>query len=183
MCAQETLKRCQCRGPDQCIGRSGQHEHEELKEGTWLEPVQALLRKKVKENCNHKHCNVARKIFLEGGWTQKRLSDIGWSDVSLCQACQMEEGTEKHRPYHCPVWCEIRREIPEAFSKWEQKARTSKKEWKWQRGLVAHPLSESQRNRGHFRVKKWESKLEHYRRRLQWESGSMWLVCGAVGLR
>ena len=37
--------------------------------------------------------NVARKIFLEGGWTQKRLFDIGWSDVSQCQAYQMEEGT------------------------------------------------------------------------------------------
>ena len=32
---------------------------------------------------------------------------------------------------------EIRRKIPQAFSKWEQKARTSKREWKWQRGIVA----------------------------------------------
>ena len=69
----------------------------------------------------------------------------------------MEEGTEKHRLYHCPERHEIRREIPEAFRKWEEKARTSKKEWKWQRGIVAHPLSESQRNRGHFSVTKWES--------------------------
>ena len=34
-------------------------------------------------------------------------------------------------------------------------ARTSMKEWKWQRGLVALPLSGSQRNRGHFSVTKW----------------------------
>ena len=68
----------------------------------------------------------------------------------------MEEGTEKHRLYHCSEWHEIRPEIPEAFRKWEQKARTSK-EWKWQRGTVAHPLSESQWNRGHFSMKKWES--------------------------
>ena len=27
---------------------------------------------------------------------------FGWSDVSQCQACQKEEGTEKHRLYHCP---------------------------------------------------------------------------------
>ena len=40
---------------------------------------------------------------------------------------------------------------------WEQKARTSKKEWKWQRGIVAHPLSESRWNRGHFTMTKWES--------------------------
>ena len=41
--------------------------------------------------------------------------------------------------------------------KLEQKARTSKKEWKWQRGIVAHPFSESQWKRGHFVVTKWES--------------------------
>ena len=101
--------------------------------------------------------DVAMKIFLEGGWTQKRLFDVYSSDISQCQACQKEEGTEKHRLYHCPEWFEVRREIPEAFRKWEQKARMSKKEWKWQRGIVEHPLSESQWNRGHFRMRKWES--------------------------
>ena len=136
---------------------AAKHEHEELKEGAWLEPALALLRKKVREDWTERHRNVARKIFLEGGWTQKRLFDVGWSDVSQCQACHMEEGTEKHRLYHCPEWNEIRREILEPFRKWEQKARTSKKEWKWQRGIVADPLSESQRNRGLLSVKKWES--------------------------
>ena len=29
--------------------------------------------------------------------------------------------------------------------------------WKWQRGVVEHPLSESHWNRGHFSMKKWES--------------------------
>ena len=101
--------------------------------------------------------DVARKIFLEGGWTQKRLFDVEWSDISQCQACQKEEGTENQRLYHCPEWYEVRREIPEAFRKWEQKARTSKKEWKWQRGIVEHPLSESQWNWGHFSLKKWRS--------------------------
>ena len=70
---------------------------------------------------------------------QKRLFDFGWSGESECQACHKEEGTEKHRLDHCPEWHEIRREIPEAFSKWEQKARPSMKEWKWQRGIVEHP--------------------------------------------
>ena len=85
---------------------------------------------------------------------QQRLFDIGWSDESECPACHKEESTEEHRMYHCPEWCEVRREIPEAFRKWEQKAKTSKKEWKWQRGIVAHPLSESQWNRGHFSMQK-----------------------------
>ena len=33
----------------------------------------------------------------------------------------------------------------------------AKKEWKWQRGIVEHPLSGSQWNRGHFSMRKWES--------------------------
>ena len=43
------------------------------------------------------------------------------------------------------------------FRKLKQKAKTSKKEWKWQRGTVEHPLNESQWNRGHFSMRKWES--------------------------
>ena len=74
-----------------------------------------------------KHRNVARKLVLEGGWVQKKLYDIGWSDESECQACHKEEGTEKHRFYHCPEWNEIRREIPEAFRKWEQRPQLQRK--------------------------------------------------------
>ena len=65
-------------------------------------------------------------------------------------------GTEKHRLYHCLVWHEIRRWIL-AFRKLEQKARTSKKEWKWQRGIVEHLLKERQWKRDHYRMEKWES--------------------------
>ena len=83
---------------------AARHEDEELKEGAWLDPGLVLLRKKVEENWTEKHRSVARKIFLEGGWTQKRLFHIGWSDISQCQACQVEEGTEK----------QVRREVPEA---------------------------------------------------------------------
>ena len=77
-----------------CWGRSvywkkwaAKHEYEDLKEGVWLEPELGLLREKMKDNSTEKHRNVARKIFLEGGWTQKRLFDVGWSDTSQCQAC------------------------------------------------------------------------------------------------
>ena len=106
---------------------AAKHEIEELKEGAWLEPALALLRKKTKGEWSEKHRNVARKLLLEGGWVHQRLFDIGWSDESECQACHKEEGTEKHRLYPCPEWYEVRREIPEAFRKWEQKATTSKK--------------------------------------------------------
>ena len=81
---------------------------------------------------------------------------IGRTPVNVKPA-KKEEGTEKYRVYHCPEWYEVRREIPAVFKKVEQKVRTSKKEWKWQRGIVEHHLSESQWNRGHFTKRKWES--------------------------
>ena len=96
---------------------AAQHGCEESEEGAWLEPGFALVRQKVKENWTEKHRNAASKIFLEGGWTQKRLFDVDWSDISQCQACQKEESTEKHRLYHCPEWHVVRREIPEVFQK------------------------------------------------------------------
>ena len=121
--SERTSKRCWCRGPVQCIGsHNGQPNMivKSEKEGTWLEPGLALLRKKVMDNWTTKYGNVlARKIFLEGGWTQKKLFGIGWSDISQCQACQMEEDTEKHRLHHCPEWHAVRRHIPEVFRKWE----------------------------------------------------------------
>ena len=101
--------------------------------------------------------HVGRKLVLKGSWVQRRVFDTGWSNESKCQACHKEEGTEKHRLYHCSEWYEVRREIPEAYRKWEQKARTSKKEAKWQRSIVTHALCESQWNRSHFSMKKWES--------------------------
>ena len=102
---------------------AAKHEFEELKEGIRLEPALVSLLKKRKEEWTDEHRNVPGKLVLEGGCVQKRLFDIGWSDGSECQACHKEEGTEKHRLYHCPEWYEVRWEIPEAFRKWEQKAR------------------------------------------------------------
>ena len=69
---------------------------------------------------------------------QKKLFDISWSDESECQACHKAEGTETQASRY-----EVRQ--------WKQKAKTSEKEWKWQRAIVTHPLSESQWNREHFK--------------------------------
>ena len=49
---------------------------------------------------------------VEGDWMLKRLYDIGWSDEKTCRGCDREEGTEKHRLYHCPCWKEVRNQIP-----------------------------------------------------------------------
>ena len=40
------------------------HEYEELKEGVWLEPALALLRRKTKDEWTDKHRHVARKLVL-----------------------------------------------------------------------------------------------------------------------
>ena len=40
----------------------------------------AILRRKTDETWTDKHRNVMRKLVVEGGWVQKRLCDIGWSE-------------------------------------------------------------------------------------------------------
>ena len=47
----------------------------------------------------------------------------------------------------------------QTLSERSKKREPQKKEWKWQRGIVMHPLGESQWNRCHFSVKKWESEM------------------------
>ena len=86
-----------------------------------------------------------------------------------------------------------------ASGKWEQKAKTLRKEWKWHRDVVTHPLSESQWNMGLFSMKKWESEkhkslgmpAEGFKghvatywlfARKDWQVESMCLGGGAVGL-
>ena len=83
---------------------AAKHEYEELKEDIWLEPALPLLQRKTKDEWTDKHRHVARKLVLEGGWVQKRLFDIGWSNESKCQAYHKEEGTKKPSLCHCPGW-------------------------------------------------------------------------------
>ena len=96
---------------------------------------------------------------------QQRLFDIGWSDESKCQACHKEKGSETHRFYQLTAQnVGVRSERrSQKFSESEsRKPETSKKELKWQRGIVdaSVQVNESLSNQGHFRMKKWESE-EH----------------------
>ena len=83
---------------------------------------------------------LATEYWAEGVWTGRGLAgavmcetrDLGikwpyWSDESECQACHKDKGTAKHTLHRCPEWHELRRRIPDAFRKWEQKTRISKK--------------------------------------------------------
>ena len=102
---------------------AAKHEYEELKEGAWLEPGVALLRKKVKEHWTEKHRNVARQIFLEGGWTQKRLRY--WM-VGRKQVPRMSQRRGNGEARAIPLSRMARSQTgdPDAFRKVEQKART-----------------------------------------------------------
>ena len=93
----------------------------ELKDGVWLEPIQALLRRRTNRN-------VMRKLVVRVGRVQKRLYDVGWSDEKKCRSCTKEGGTEKHRLYHSASWREAGNQIPEGLGKWEHRARTSKED-------------------------------------------------------
>ena len=64
---------------------------------------------------------------------------------------------KKHRLYHCPEWYEIRREIQRLSEGGSNKREPRRRSGSGKRGIVTHPLSESQWSMGHFTVKKWES--------------------------
>ena len=71
---------------------AAKHEYAELKEGAWLEPGLALLRKKVRKKWTEKHHDVARKIFLEGGGRKRDCSIlIGPTPVNVKPARERKE--------------------------------------------------------------------------------------------
>ena len=68
-----------------------------------------------------------------------------------------KKAPKTHRLYQCPCCKEVRSQILEELGTWEQRARTSKRDWKWLGGIATHPLSESKWVVSHFSVRKWES--------------------------
>ena len=129
---------------------AAKHEYEELKEGAWLEPGLDLLRKKAMENWTDKQ--PGRYSWKVDG--RQRLFDIGWSDVSQCQACQKEKGTEKHMTP--PLSRVVRSQTGDSrgLHRVGAKGENVKEGVEVQRGIVVHPLSESQWNSGHFSMRK-----------------------------
>ena len=81
---------------------AAKHECEELKEGVWIDPVPVMQDRKWSATRTSKHRNGMRKLGIEGGWVQKKLENIGWSDEKMSRGC--EKCTEKHRFYRCPGW-------------------------------------------------------------------------------
>ena len=63
------------------------HECEDLKEGVWLEPIQAVLRRKTNGPWAEKLHKVRRTWVVDGGGCRK-MYDIGWSDEKKCRMRQ-----------------------------------------------------------------------------------------------
>ena len=66
MCVRKTLKNVGAEARSVYWKKwEAKHEYEDLKEGAWLEPGLAPLRKKVRKNCTEKHRNVGRSSWEE----------------------------------------------------------------------------------------------------------------------
>ena len=70
----------------------------------------------------------------------------------------MEVGTEKAQALPLSGMARSEARCSGGLQKAEAKSKKRRERKKWQRGTVAHPLSERQWKRGHFSVTKWESK-------------------------
>ena len=75
-----------------------------MRECGWS-PIQAMLRRKTNDAWTDKRRNATRR-------TEKYFTV---SDEQKCRGCNKEEGTPKHRLYHCPSWREVRNQIPECL--------------------------------------------------------------------
>ena len=106
------------------------HEYEELKEVSGSSQFWFCSEGKRRRKGLTSIATFPENWFWKEAGCRKDSSTLVGQLKARAKACHKEEGTEKHGLYHCPGWKEVRRQIPEAFRKWEQKARTTKKEWK-----------------------------------------------------
>ena len=60
------------------------------------------VKRELRDSWTAKHRNVMTKLVVEGGWVQKRVYDIGWSE-DMRRESGKEEGTEKHRLFFSRV--------------------------------------------------------------------------------
>ena len=136
---------------------AAKHEYEELKEGAWLEPGFALLRKKVRENWTEKHRNVASKVFLEGGWTQKKKAVRCWM-VGYQSVSSLPDGGRHRKARPLPLSGMARGEArrSRSFQEVGAKGENVKEGVEVAKRCCCTPLSESRWNSGHS-IKMWES--------------------------
>ena len=156
MCVQRTSKRCWYRRPVQFNWKKWAAKHEnELKEGAWLEPGLALVRKKEKGDWTEKASQCGQEDLFGTRLDAKKIIRcwmVGHQSVS-----SLSEGGRHRKAQALPLSRMARSEARYSGSFQEMGAKGGRKKWKWQRGIVEHPLSGSQWNRDHFSMRKCES--------------------------
>ena len=117
---------------------------------------------------------------------QKRLYDIGWSDEKKCRGCDKEEGTEKHRLYHCtdmPGFVEggldmakrchvsiLSAETLGGRATCQSKGGNLKSAQSW--GILQYPCCKEVTNQIPEKLWKWEQKSqEHSNKDWKWQRG------------
>ena len=61
------------------------HDIEEPKEGVWLEPVKAMLKRKVSHRWTARHAAQARSWVISGAWTQQEAVRHDWDGQQQLQ--------------------------------------------------------------------------------------------------
>ena len=80
-------------------------------------------------------------LWKEDGCRKDYTTLIGRTTRSV-EDLTKKKARKKHGLHLCPSCREVRNQIPEQLGKREQRDKTSKDNWKWQKGITAHPLSE-----------------------------------------
>ena len=84
-------------------------------------PVFSDVKRELRDSWTAKHRNVMTKLVVEGGWVQKRVYDIGWSDDM-----RRKRQRRRDRSTGCffPEWKEARHQMLDGERKWEYNAQT-----------------------------------------------------------
>ena len=75
---------------------AAKHECEELKEGIWLEPTLALLRKKAKKEWTEKTSKRVTHPLSESQWNRGHFSMTKWESEKHKSWCMPAEGFKGH---------------------------------------------------------------------------------------
>ena len=136
---------------------AAKHEYEELKEGIWLEPALALLCKKTKEEWTEKTSNCCEEdIYGRRLGAEKTLRH--W--LVGCKYMPSLPPKGRQRTAQTPPLPRMVRSTTgdsRSLQKVGAKSENLKEGVEVAKGVImTHPLSESQLNRGHFDMTKWE---------------------------
>ena len=83
----------------------------------WLDPIEAMLRRKINEEWTDNHRGVMRKLVAEGGWVQRRFCTISVAQTKRSVKDVTTKALGSTDLYHCSCWKPDPREIEEKETK------------------------------------------------------------------